>query len=307
MRLSNDQAGSGPLAFKVMTTNRDRYRVKPTTGVLQPGQDIDVLLILSTSDPLPVDLSSWSKDKFMVKAVAVAHGSLSETEVKERWATASASEVQQVKLGCTHRMPGEAPPEKASPVKAAPSTATAPEPPQSPTAAYSADATAVDPWLIAQPLGRAPASARSQLMDEFASAASSAPSEEPSSIEEPVPQHELAAKPATPRAAPRAAPRAPQPVTADESLERPAWPTSDGQSRAPPALVALLLAHALSSLSPGAREDAFRATCLVLGAALVFVVDRLCSWFCSGGAVSSLCLAGVVLAASARRLVLRAK
>ena len=108
MRLSNDKAGSGTLAFKVMTTNRDRYRVKPTTGVLQPGQEIDVLLILSipADVPLPSDVSAWSKDKFMVKAVAVAPGSLEEA-VKERWASTPAIEVQQVKLGCAHRLPGE--------------------------------------------------------------------------------------------------------------------------------------------------------------------------------------------------------
>ena len=271
MRLSNDKADMGPLAFKVMTTNRDRYRVKPTTGVLQPGQDIDVLLILSTADPLPADISAWSKDKFMVKAVAVAPGS-SEATVKERWATASDSDVQQVKLGCAHRLLGEVGPDTAAPVEAAPSTAAVSELPKGSTAGKPSAAPSAGRLTSDVPI-RVPELAPGQACGE------------------PAATKPAAAKPA---------------AAAEVSLERSALPAGDLPSRATPALGMLLLAHALSSLAPGAREGAFGAICLVLGAVVVFVVDRLCSWFCSGGALSGLCLVGVVMAASARQLVLSA-
>ena len=147
MRLSN--FGSEKIAFKVMTTSRDRYRVKPTSGVLEPGQAADVLLILSTSGEIPADvISAWAKDKFMVKSMTVAPGS-SEADVKERWASASSSEVKQVRLQCAHRLPSaeeaaedaaepggggaEELPEQPAPAPApAPATAPAPAPAPAP-------------------------------------------------------------------------------------------------------------------------------------------------------------------------------
>lgn len=231
MRLSNDKAraaGGGDVAFKVMTTNRDRYRVKPTTGLLQPGEHIDVLLILSTSDPLPADVSAWSKDKFMVKAVRVQAGS-SEATIKDRWATAPASEVQQTKLGCTHRLPGQPDPEEAAPAPS-PSRATSSElaraepraEPRGPTAVTQASAPAVAIDSAAPPAGRAQAPPPT-------------PVEEPAPTPRPSPQPQPDASAATFERRKPPKPATPTPVKAAAAgvpLDRAAGPAADGAPRA---------------------------------------------------------------------------
>ena len=217
MRLSNDTARAadgGAVAFKVMTTNRDRYRVKPTTGVLLPGEHIDVLLILSTSEPLPADVSAWSKDKFMVKAVSVPAGS-TEATIKERWASAPASEIQQTKLGCSHRLPGQPGPEEPAPRVASSSTAAPSQPPRA------------EPQRSGQPEAR----------PEPAAEPAAAPRAEARPEPRPEPQGRTAVASA-----------APPPAAATAAAAHPV-------PGVPPPLLALLLSHMLSSLPPGAHPS----------------------------------------------------
>ena len=219
MRLSNDTARAadgGAVAFKVMTTNRDRYRVKPTTGVLLPGEHIDVLLILSTSEPLPADVSAWSKDKFMVKAVGVPAGS-TEATIKERWASAPASEIQQTKLGCSHRLPGQPGPEEPAPRVASSSTAAPSQPPRA-----------------------EPRSGQPEARPEPAAEPAAAPRAEARPEARPEPRGRTAV--ATPAPPPPAAATA----AATAAAARPV-------PGVPPPLPALLLSHMLSSLPPGAH------------------------------------------------------
>ena len=224
MRLSNDTARAadgGAVAFKVMTTNRDRYRVKPTTGVLLPGEHIDVLLILSTSEPLPADVSAWSKDKFMVKAVGVPAGS-TEAKIKERWASAPASEIQQTKLGCSHRLPGQPGPEEPAPRVASSSTAAPSQPPR-------AEAQSGQPEARPEPRAEA--------------------RPEPAAAPRPEPRPELRPEP---RGRAAVATPAPPPAAATAAATAAAAHPVPG---VPPPLLALLLSHMLSSLPPGAHPS----------------------------------------------------
>lgn len=80
LQVADGTAASGErVAFKVMTNAPKRYRVKPTSGVLHPGEFAEVSLILSAQ--AGAQTPDWSKDKFLVKSVPV--GRLSDAEVEE--------------------------------------------------------------------------------------------------------------------------------------------------------------------------------------------------------------------------------
>lgn len=100
--------GGSHLAFKVLTTSKDRYRVRPTSGVLAPEQTAAILLILTSRD-VPTDITEWKRDKFMVKHLACPPDA-SDAAVKELWATAATEDVQHLKLPCTHSVDRELPP-----------------------------------------------------------------------------------------------------------------------------------------------------------------------------------------------------
>ncbi|XP_025085499.1 motile sperm domain-containing protein 2-like isoform X2 [Pomacea canaliculata] len=54
------------IAFKIKTTSPEKYRVRPSTGVVKPGEAYEVYVYLQTGF-----LSSVSKDKFLVMAMEV--------------------------------------------------------------------------------------------------------------------------------------------------------------------------------------------------------------------------------------------
>lgn len=54
-----------PLAFKVKTTAPKLYCVRPNAGLVEPGEDVEILIILQGfSQPLPADYKC--KDKFLI-------------------------------------------------------------------------------------------------------------------------------------------------------------------------------------------------------------------------------------------------
>jgi len=104
MTLKNRSGGA--LAFKVLTTSKERYRVRPTSGVLAPDQTASILLILTSRD-VPADITE-KRDKFMVKHLACP-SDVSDDAIKMLWATAAPEDVRQVKLPCIHSVDLELP------------------------------------------------------------------------------------------------------------------------------------------------------------------------------------------------------
>ncbi|KAL3619264.1 hypothetical protein CASFOL_036834 [Castilleja foliolosa] len=58
------------VAFKVMSTNREKYRVRPTTGLLLPRSICDVKVTMH-SGPEEPSSNTQCKDRFLIKSVAV--------------------------------------------------------------------------------------------------------------------------------------------------------------------------------------------------------------------------------------------
>ena len=97
--------GLQKVAWKVMTNAPKRYRVKPSSGVLQESETVKVDLIFVSSRETwfdaAGDLSALAKDKFLVKTIAIPLETL-ESEVADLWKTADPAQVQQQKVRCAH-------------------------------------------------------------------------------------------------------------------------------------------------------------------------------------------------------------
>lgn len=66
LQLSNPTSES--VAFKVKTTSPKKYCVRPNTGVVKPGETVDVLIIMQQQKEWPLDLTAC-KDKFLVQSL----------------------------------------------------------------------------------------------------------------------------------------------------------------------------------------------------------------------------------------------
>ena len=54
------------MAFKVKTTSPKKYCVKPNTGIIEPGADIKVMVMMQAHREIPADFNAC-KDKFLVQ------------------------------------------------------------------------------------------------------------------------------------------------------------------------------------------------------------------------------------------------
>ncbi|CEL56927.1 Vesicle-associated membrane protein-associated protein C16G5,05c OS=Schizosaccharomyces pombe (strain 972 / ATCC 24843) GN=SPBC16G5.05c PE=1 SV=1 [Rhizoctonia solani AG-1 IB] len=75
----NDQ----PVAFKVKTTAPRLYCVRPNSGVIEPGDTVDVAVLLQAMREDP-PLATKCKDKFLVQSMVIPHDRLSRTP-QEMW------------------------------------------------------------------------------------------------------------------------------------------------------------------------------------------------------------------------------
>ena len=54
------------MAFKVKTTSPKKYCVKPNTGIIEPGADIKVMVMMQAHREIPADFNAC-KDEFLVQ------------------------------------------------------------------------------------------------------------------------------------------------------------------------------------------------------------------------------------------------
>lgn len=80
-----------PIAFKVKTTAPEKYRVRPSTGVVKPGEAFEVYVYLQ-----PGYINTVDKDKFLVMAMEVT-GDTYDTNL---WKTAAKDTIMEHRMRC---------------------------------------------------------------------------------------------------------------------------------------------------------------------------------------------------------------
>ncbi|KAJ4396434.1 phosphatidylinositol-binding protein scs2 [Gnomoniopsis smithogilvyi] len=85
-----------PVAFKVKTTAPKQYCVRPNSGRIEPGHEVEVSVLLQAmkQDP-PADAKS--RDKFLVQSVLIS-GDLEFSNVQTIWEAVPKSAVQEKKI-----------------------------------------------------------------------------------------------------------------------------------------------------------------------------------------------------------------
>lgn len=98
-----------PIAFKVKTTAPKQYCVRPNSGRIEVGQDVEVQVLLQAmkSDP-PADYKC--RDKFLVQSIAIT-ADREATNVQQIWShveTTEKSAIQEKKIRVVYLQPGDA-------------------------------------------------------------------------------------------------------------------------------------------------------------------------------------------------------
>ncbi|XP_015908629.2 motile sperm domain-containing protein 2 isoform X3 [Parasteatoda tepidariorum] len=87
-------AADKTVSYKVKTNNIESYRVKPSLGVIQPGNTVDInVVLLSGFNPQPTD-------KFLIMAMEVSDPTLSGANLSNAWKSASPNIIADHKLKC---------------------------------------------------------------------------------------------------------------------------------------------------------------------------------------------------------------
>ncbi|CAH1778157.1 unnamed protein product [Owenia fusiformis] len=88
-------SGHKHLAFKVKTTSPERYRVKPSSGLIKPDQSADVNIFLQ-----PGGHTAVSRDKFLIMGMEIADDVTSVSQVASQWKTTPKEEIEEYRLRC---------------------------------------------------------------------------------------------------------------------------------------------------------------------------------------------------------------
>ncbi|GLA10691.1 phosphatidylinositol-binding protein scs2 [Aspergillus niger] len=131
LHLKNDNAE--PVVFKVKTTAPKHYCVRPNSGRIDPGKNVDVQVLLQAMKEEPAD-DAKCKDKFLVQTVAVTRdmefanvtsifeksskASLQERKIRVNWLPADDSSAAEQVTETNGTMPEEEPPAYTSPPNA---------------------------------------------------------------------------------------------------------------------------------------------------------------------------------------------
>ncbi|EPS31195.1 hypothetical protein PDE_06150 [Penicillium oxalicum 114-2] len=86
-----------PVVFKVKTTAPKHYCVRPNSGRIEPGQQVDVQVLLQAMKEEP-PLEQKCKDKFLVQSVAVADADLDQSNVTAVFEKASKASINERKI-----------------------------------------------------------------------------------------------------------------------------------------------------------------------------------------------------------------
>jgi len=121
------------VCFKVKTTAPRRYCVRPNSGMIDPGQTMEVSIMLQ---PFTYDPNERNNHKFMVQSMTLSEESAA-LPLDEIWKNAAPGSVVDKKLRCQFEVPADEPvaepaapaapaPDAAAPVAAAPAPVSAP-------------------------------------------------------------------------------------------------------------------------------------------------------------------------------------
>ncbi|CAL3971264.1 unnamed protein product [Diplocarpon coronariae] len=97
-----------PVAFKVKTTAPKQYCVRPNSGRIEPGKDVEVTVLLQAMRQDP-PLDTKCRDKFLVQTVAVTADKQFTNIASIHVDEAERSSVQEKKIRVTYLAPGSAP------------------------------------------------------------------------------------------------------------------------------------------------------------------------------------------------------
>ncbi|XP_055946675.1 motile sperm domain-containing protein 2-like isoform X2 [Argiope bruennichi] len=92
IKLSN--VSEKPITFKVKTNNIESYRVKPSLGIIRPGESIEISVILLTGF-LP-----QTTDKFLIMAMEISDPTLSTPNLNTLWKSSNPERIADHKLKC---------------------------------------------------------------------------------------------------------------------------------------------------------------------------------------------------------------
>ncbi|CAG9120294.1 unnamed protein product [Plutella xylostella] len=84
------------LSFKIRTTSPEKFRVRPSSGVLTTGASQTVNIVVQPG----FHLRTVTKDRFLVMSVQIPKTDLSSKELAEVWQNSSGSKVDEYRLKC---------------------------------------------------------------------------------------------------------------------------------------------------------------------------------------------------------------
>jgi len=91
------------VCFKVKTTAPKRYCVRPNSGLIEPGNDVSVAVMLQ---PFEYDPNERNKHKFMVQTMFAPDGPIDSQE--SLWKEAKPEQLMDSKLKCVFELPVDA-------------------------------------------------------------------------------------------------------------------------------------------------------------------------------------------------------
>lgn len=86
----------GAVSFKIRTTSPEKFRVRPSSGVLTKGATQTILIVVQPG----FQLRNVMKDMFLVMSVQIPKTDLSQKELSDIWANSSGSKVDEYRLKC---------------------------------------------------------------------------------------------------------------------------------------------------------------------------------------------------------------
>ncbi|KAI4597354.1 phosphatidylinositol-binding protein scs2 [Pestalotiopsis sp. 9143b] len=112
---------SAPVAFKVKTTAPKQYCVRPNSGRVEPGKEVEVQVILQAMKQEP-PLDTKCRDKFLVQSLAISSDK-EFSNLAAIWDGVDKSQVQERKIRVVFLAPGGASTSAAEPLLATPNRA----------------------------------------------------------------------------------------------------------------------------------------------------------------------------------------
>ncbi|KAM3955239.1 motile sperm domain-containing protein 2 [Aphomia sociella] len=85
-----------PISFKIRTTSPEKFRVRPSSGVLPSGSSQIVLIVVQPG----FQLRTVTKDRFLVMSVQIPKTDLTPKELAEVWQNSTGSKVDEYRLKC---------------------------------------------------------------------------------------------------------------------------------------------------------------------------------------------------------------